>query len=121
MKRSFTSDIAPHDPNTEHGTPTKAKLQGAVKYAKYLTGNNLIHTKQRAFDFFKMPRRSGQHILAQIGIEDSDQEAADPARCSANNPKIEYRGKQWKIQQSYMQRIEEIVNSGNINHCSLAW
>ena len=88
MKCSFTSGIAPHEPNTEHPTPTRAKLQGGVEYAKDLIRNTLIHTKQRAFDLFKVPRRSGHCILAQIGNEGSDQEAADPAQCSADNSKI---------------------------------
>ena len=94
MKRSHTPDIASHAPGTEHATPTKAKLQGAVEYAEYLADNNLIHTKQRAFDFFNVPRRSDQRILAQIGNKNSKQETAESTRRTNHTSKPEPRGAQ---------------------------
>ena len=120
MKRSFTPDIEAHERNKEYPTPTKAKLQGAVEYAEYLTRNNLIHTKQRAFDFFHVPRRSGYKMLAANDNEDSKQEATESARRTTHNSKPEARGTKPKIQPFHIQRMKEIINSENINHRALS-
>ena len=52
MKRAASSDIESHILKHEHSTSIKVKLQGAGEYTEYLTRKNLIHIKQRAFDFF---------------------------------------------------------------------
>ena len=114
MKRSFTSDIASHESDTKHATSTKIKLQNAIEYVDYLTRNNLIHIKQRAFDFFKMSRRSDQRILIQIDNENSDQEAAESAKRIIHNSKFETRREQYKIQSYHVRRMKKIINFENI-------
>ena len=94
MKRSFTSDITSHELNTKHTTSTKIKLQNAIEYVEFLTRNNLVYIKQRAFDFFKMSRRFDQRILTQINKENSNQKTAESVQRFTHNSKIEYREKQ---------------------------
>lgn len=120
-KRARSSNTAPHEPNKEWPTPTKAKLQGAVEYGEYLVQNNLLHTKQRAYEFFKIPTRTGQRLLAEDGAEDSEQEAGESARRGTHTSKPEGRGAKPKIQPFHVRKMEEIINSGDINHRALSW
>ena len=119
MKRAASPDIEPHIPHHEHPTPTKAKLQDAVEYGEYLNRNNLIYTKQRAFDFFNISQRSEQRILSQNNAEDSEQEAGEAARRGTHNSKSEGRDAKLKIQLSHIRRMKEIINSDDINHRAL--
>lgn len=121
MNRAQLPNIEPHEVNREWPTPTKAKLQGAVEYGDYLSRNNLVHTKQRAFDFYGIPTRSGQRIIAENGAEDSEQEAGESARRGTHNSKPEGRGAKLKIQPYHVKRMEDVINSGDINQRKLSW
>ena len=53
-------------------TPTKASVQGTVKY---LEAEGIPHSKPKIFEFFGVPRASGYRILKE-----------DSARTRHNNP-----------------------------------
>ena len=121
MKRAHTPEIDGRRVNQEYPTPTKSKVQGAIAYADYLAKTGLPHTKQRAFEFFDVERRSGYRMLEANGAEDSEQEAGESGRRGAHTSKSEARGAKPKIQPYHVRKMEEIINSGDINQRALSW
>ena len=119
MQRAISPNIPPHESHTEWPTPTKAKLQGAIEYAEYLQRNNLSHTKQRAFDFYKINRRSAYRMLAFNDQATSNR--GESARRSDNTSVSTKRGQPRKITKQEVQKMEEIINSSDINQRALSW
>ena len=105
-QRGEISTIEAH--TREHPTPTKSKLEGAIQYAEYLQRNQLVHTKQRAFDFFNVPRRTAYRILAH---KDDG---------GTTRPKTK-RGIKSKLTKQDVEKMEQIINSHDINQGALSW
>lgn len=114
MKRAQSPNIEPHRPYTEHPTPTKAKLQDPVEYAKYLQRNSLIHIKQRAHDYFKVFTRSEKRILAQNDAETDEQDVAESARRDTYNSLPESRDAKLKIQSFHVRYLRSIIRPSHL-------
>ena len=111
--RAEAPNIEAHSPHHEYPTPTKLKLVGAIQYAEYLQRNQLIHTKQRAFDFFKVPRRSAYRML-DVNKHQSQQDDGETTRRKK-------RGAHSKLTKQDVEKMEQIINSHNINQRALSW
>ena len=101
-----TNLIEPHEAFKEYLTPSRSNIQGVIAYNK---AHNPTATKQSVFDFFRVKRRSDYNILNGPTI-----------RRPPGVKEGRKSGRKKKLSKEDIERIEGIINDGDIRHRAIS-